>query len=233
MTQITILNDVEVTLLEVMGSDSTIADAARVSLSPNRVDRLRDPGLINTLLKKKHGSPFEHTYLKFHIKAPIFAFREFHRHRIGWSYNEISGRYVRLPSEFYIPAEDRPLINAGTSMNPKFVQALSQDVRMVERNLRLQYQAAWNTYEKLIDKGIANEVARSVLPVGIMSQMIASCNVRSLLHFLSLRTDDELAAYPSKPQYEIELIARKMEYHLQQYFPSVYESFNENGRVAP
>ena len=233
MTQITIFNDVEVTLLEVNGSDATIADAARVSLNPEEIDRKKDPGLINTLLKKKHGSPFEHTYLKFHIKAPIFAFREFHRHRIGWSYNEISGRYVKLPGEFYIPAEKRPLINAGTSMNPRFVEATSQDVRMVERNLRLQYQAAWNTYEKLIDKDIANEVARSVLPVGIMSQMIASCNVRSLLHFLSLRTDDELAAYPSKPQYEIELVARKMEEYLMVGFPLVYKAFNENGRVAP
>jgi len=233
MTKIEILTDVDVQLAEFSGSDSSIADAARVSLNPSEIDRSRDAGLINTLLKKKHGSPFEHTFLKFYIEAPIFAFREFHRHRIGWSYNEMSGRYVKLPPRFYIPHVERPLINGGTSMNPNFIAGTGQQVRLVDRNLRLSYQAAWDTYEKLIGAGVANEIARSVLPVGIMSRMIASCNVRSLLHFLALRTDDDRAAYPSKPQYEIELIARKMEAHLALKFPDVYYSFNENGRVAP
>ena len=232
-TQVTILNDVEVTLLEHSGGDGTIADAARVSSGPGVHSHARDAGLINTLLRKKHGSPFEHTFMKFYIKAPIFVFREFHRHRIGFSYNEMSGRYTTLLPEFYVPQDIRPLINSGTSMNPKFIPGNRNQYVQTKEGLKDLYSRAWKEYENLLGLGIANEVARLVLPVGIMSQMIVSCNARSLMHFLALRTEDERALFPSKPQYEIAMVARKMEAEFATHFPFTYEAFNENERVAP
>lgn len=229
------MSDVVVTILGFAGSDAEIADAARVSSDPQGSlhSGTRNEGLINTLLKKKHGSPFEHNMLKFYVKAPIFAFREFQRHRIGFSYNEMSGRYSKLLPEFYIPADDRPLINDGSSMNPHFVAADPPVVTAIQALLMDNYRRSWRDYEEMINLGIANEVARSVLPVAIMSQMIATCNVRSLLHFLALRIDDEKAMFPSKPQYEIQMVAQKMEAFFAELFPLTYKAFNENGRVAP
>lgn len=229
---ITILPDVEVELLAFQGSDESIADAARVS-NIGEADRKRDKGLINVLLEKKHGSPFEHTFLKFYVKAPIFVFREFHRHRIGFSYNEMSGRYTELLPEFYTPSINRPLVNAGTKMRPNFVPGTMTQFAEMDNILYISYKQAWDHYQELLALGIANEVARAVLPVGIMSQMVVSCNVRSLLHFLSLRTDDSRATFPSKPQYEIQLVALKMEESLAALFPIVYDAYNAHGRVAP
>lgn len=232
MTVITILPDVTVELLAFQGSDESIADAARVS-NIGEPDRKRDRGLINVLMEKKHGSPFEHTFLKFYVKAPIFVFREFHRHRAGFSYNEMSGRYTTLLPEFYVPARNRPLVNAGSKMRPNFVLGNEAQFLEMDNTLYQTYQIAWNAYEDLLERKVANEVARAVLPVGIMSQMQVSCNVRSLLHFLSLRTDDSRATFPSKPQYEIQMVALKMEESLASLFPVVYEAYNNHGRVAP
>ena len=233
MTSITILHEAEVTIMSSWGTDAGIADAARVSLD-GQPDRSRDAGLINTLLAKRHGSPFEHTFLKFHIKAPIMVFREFQRHRIGFSYNEMSGRYMKLPAEFYIPPADRPLFNEGTSMSPKFVIAGEATHHWMSRGIAIQYQAAWDAYEAMLEHGIANEVARAVLPVGIMSQMVVSCNARSLMSFLSLRVDSDQATFPTKPQWEIDhQVARMMEYEFKELFPLTHLAFVNNGRVAP
>lgn len=222
----------EVTLIDIAGNDGSIADAARVSLD-TEVDRSRDAGLINTLLRKKHGSPFEHTFMKMHVKAPIFVFREFMRHRIGFSYNEMSGRYMQLPAEFYIPPMHRPLINSGTSMNPVFIEGDIQQRGRVADVLAETYRFSYEAYEHLLEFGIANEVARAVLPVGIMSQMVVTCNVRSMLNFLMLRVDDPINKFPTKPQWEINQVALKMEAIFALYYPMTYAAFIGNGRVAP
>jgi thymidylate synthase (FAD) len=193
----------------------------------------RSVGILNYLLREKHGSPFEHTTLKFYVKAPIFVFREFHRHRIGFSYNEMSGRYTTLPPEFYIPADDRPLVNIGTSSKPDFAAGTIEQFNLAYSVLIKQYESAWAAYTLLLSQGVANEVARVVLPVGIFSQMYVTCNVRSLLSFLSLRTQDERATHRSRPQYEIELVARKMEALAAELFPETLAAYNKFGRVAP
>lgn len=190
-------------------------------------------GLINYLMRKRHGSPFEHNSLTFYIKAPIFVAREFMRHRIGWSYNELSGRYSELPGEFYIPKASRPLVNVGSSANPVFEAGNQLQVANVFYGLKRQYSAAWTEYQELLNSGIAREVARLVLPVGIMTQFYATCNARSLMSFLALRTNEPEATYPSNPQVEIEMVARKMEASLADLFPVTYEKWNDNGRVAP
>lgn len=229
------ISDIGVTLVSVSGSDEGIAAAARVSTGLDLSDysEAQNEGLINYLMKHRHGSPFEHNLLTFRVHAPIFVFREWHRHRIGWSYNEISGRYAKLEPVFYTYPEERPLAQAGSSAHPELVagdDTLADVVRVSTENACWK---AWGSYEDMLDAGAANEVARAVLPVGIYSTMYATCNVRSLLSFLSLRVDDENATFPSKPQWEIQQAALKMEAILAANFPATYRAFNKNGRVSP
>lgn len=242
MTNLTILDNVFTEHIDHMGGDYSITQAARVSTNNETQENLmeefernkkRDEGLINYLMRKRHGSPFEQTALKFYVKAPIMVFREFHRHRIGFSYNEMSGRYTTLPAEFYIPSPDRKLVNMGTSANPKFTTGSPEQVALVAKTLLYTYETAWEGYSTLLDAGIANEVARLGLPVGIFSRMYVTCNTRSLMSFLSLRTEDERATFPSNPQWEIQLVARQLEVEFARLFPVTHERFVANGRVAP
>lgn len=234
MTEITFLDDVEVELVQNVGGDLSVARAAQVSLKgQNDPDPEKMTGLINYLVREKHGSPFEHNSMTFYVKAPIFVFREFHRHRVGWSYNEMSGRYTKLLPEFYVPAYERPLVNIGTSAKPEFASGTENQFWDTEEALKSSYEVAWDNYEALLSRGVANEVARSVLPVGIYSQMYATANARSIMNFLSLRTKDERATHYSRPQHEIELVARKMESIFAEHFPITYEAYNKYGRVAP
>lgn len=239
MTVLTFLDDVTVELIDSMGGDASVVRSARVSvqgentIEPGAIQQGKDTGLINYLMKKKHGSPFEHNALTFYVKAPIFVFREFHRHRIGFSYNEMSGRYAKLLPEFYIPKETRPLVQTGSGAHPSFAHGSTSQIDITGNALQVTYTVAWSEYEAMLDAGIANEVARAVLPVGIMSQMYVTCNARSLMSFLSLRTNDASAIFPSNPQHEIELVARKMEATFAKLFPVTYDSYNANGRVAP
>lgn len=242
MTDIKYFDDVEVSLIDHMGSDASMVRAARVSVvgddgQPVVIPQPTLDGpegkLINYLMRKRHGSPFEHNALTFAIKAPIFVAREFMRHRIGWSYNEMSGRYTELPMEFYLPKDSRPLVNVGTSANPKFVAGKRSQVLAVKGALTNSYEVAAQEYNWLIGQGIGNEVARSVLPVGLMTQFYATCNARSLMSFLALRTTESEATFPSNPQHEIELVARRMEDVFGDLFPVTYDKWNANGRVAP
>lgn len=242
MSEIKFLDDVEVKFIEGSGGDYSVVRAARVSvigengeeiLIPQAVLAGKDEGLIKYLVREKHGSPFEHNSFTFFVKAPIFVFREFHRHRIGFSYNEMSGRYTELPPEFYIPKADRPLRNVGSSAKPEFAPGTNLQTRTVQRLLTLGYKGAWKIYKTLLRIGVANEIARVILPVGTFSQMYVTTNARALMHFISLRTRDERATHVSRPQHEIELVARKLEEVLAERFPVTYKNYNEFGRVAP
>ena len=146
------------------------------------------------------------------------------------SYNEVSGRYSVLEPKFYVPAEDRPLVNVGSSANPKFEAGDNQQVYLTCKVLESAYEESWMDYQTLIQTGIGNEVARMVLPLGIMTSFYVTCNARSLMAFLALRTSD---AGVSNPQHEIELVAKKLEEQFAILFPKTYASFNEFGRVAP
>lgn len=235
MTDISLLEDVDVELVQHVGSDRGIAEAARVSLLADRLPGPlgeKDRGLINYLLREKHGTPFEHNAITFRVRAPIFVFREWHRHRIQ-SYNEMSGRYIEMLPEFYVPSAGRPLVNVGTSSRPEMGPAPAHVVEQAHEELEDAYQYAWRSYQNLLGLGIAKEVARLVLPVGLMSQMYVTANLRAWMHFLSLRTHDETAAHVSRPQREIEMAAEKVEAILADLFPTTIAAFNQHGRVAP
>lgn len=232
------LSDVDVKIIDHSGSDLAVANAARVSVMGDGVFKLgdrseKDKGLINYLMKNRHGTPFEHNSMTFFVKAPIFVFREFHRHRIGFSYNEMSGRYTELHPEFYVPGPSRPLIQTGKPGHYVFVKGTEDQYYLMRQGMERSYKAAWREYQNQLAWGMAKEVARTVLPVGIYSQMYVTCNARSLMAFLSLRTKSEDSTFPSYPQYEIEQVANKLEEFAKKFMPVTFECFDNNGRVAP
>lgn len=238
-SDIQIFNDVEVKLVRYAASDSDVVQAARVSVTgqndPSAELGKKDAGLINYLIRERHGTPFESNSMTFYVKAPIVVAREFVRHRIGVSINEMSGRYTVLPNEFYIPDTDRKLQNIGSSAHPEFAPGTVEQIAHVQESLTYMYQEAWEQYQGMIAAGIANEVARFVLPVGIMTQWYATFNARSLMSFLSLRTIRAYpeATFPSRPQREIEMVADKMEQEFARLMPVTHAAYNGNGRVAP
>jgi thymidylate synthase (FAD) len=237
--KIELRGDVTVELVKHSAADSDVLFAARVStLGEQSLDELqKDPerskGLINFLMRDRHGSPFEHNSMTFFISAPIFVFREFMRHRVGWSYNEESGRYRELQPVFYVPDTSRKLVQQGRPGKYEFVEGTEEQHRLVSESMAESYRRAYRTYRQMLEAGVAREVARSVLPVGLYSSMYATCNARSLMHFLGLRTQHELAKVPSFPQREIEMVGEKMEAAWADLMPLTYAAFNANGRVAP
>ncbi|MEU3845053.1 FAD-dependent thymidylate synthase [Streptomyces sp. NPDC028635] len=232
-------SDVTVELVKHSAADSDVLFAARVStLGEQSLDELqKDPerskGLINFLMRDRHGSPFEHNSMTFFISAPIFVFREFMRHRVGWSYNEESGRYRELQPVFYVPDTSRKLVQEGRPGKYRFVEGTPEQYKLVSDSMEESYREAYRTYQEMLAAGVAREVARAVLPVGLFSSMYATCNARSLMHFLGLRTQHELAKVPSFPQREIEMVGEKMEAEWARLMPLTYAAFNANGRVAP
>ena len=234
-------SDLKVDLIQSAGTDMMIASAARVStgmdvlkaVADEAHQREADRGLIKYLMKNRHGSPFEHGSMTFRIEAPIFVAREFMRHRIGWSYNEESGRYKVLKGEFYVPPTDRPLKQTGKAGAYEFEQTEPMVGATMRHSLNQSYYTAWDNYRRMIESGVAKEVARMCLPVGTYTSWYATCNPRSLMAFLSLRTKDPLATYPSYPMHEIEVVARGMEEHFAALYPVTAEAFEAAGRVSP
>ncbi|MFI5526576.1 FAD-dependent thymidylate synthase [Streptomyces platensis] len=232
-------SEVTVELVKHSAADSDVLWAARVStageqsLEELQKDPERSKGLINYLMRDRHGSPFEHNSMTFFVSAPIFVFREFMRHRVGWSYNEESGRYRQLDPVFYVPGESRKLVQQGRPGKYEFVDGTQEQHELTSRVMEDSYRRAYEAYQEMLAAGVAREVARAVLPVGLFSSMYATCNARSLMHFLGLRTQHEQAKVPSFPQREIEMVGEQMEAHWAKLMPLTYGAFNANGRIAP
>lgn len=231
-----------VEMVRANASDSDVLFAARVSTQGEQTleeaqkvgveTEARDRGLINYLMRDRHGSPFEHNSMTFYVQAPIFVFREFMRHRIA-SYNEESGRYRELRPVFYVPGADRDLVQSGKPGHYEFHPGTAEQTALVEQETMAVTRAAYDSYQKMLEAGVAREVARIVLPLNIYSSMYVTMNSRSLMNFLSLRTKREGTHFPSYPQREIEMVAEKMESFWAELMPISYQTFNENGRVAP
>ncbi|WP_329474233.1 FAD-dependent thymidylate synthase (plasmid) [Streptomyces sp. NBC_01723] len=232
-------SDVTVQLVKATASDNDVLSAARVSTLGERSlaeldkDPAKSKGLINYLMRDRHGSPWEHTSMTFLVSAPIFVFREFMRHRAGWSYNESSGRYRELEPVFYIPGPERRLVQEGKPGHYQFVAGSEEQYKLVDSVMEESYRQAYAAYQRMLAAGVAREVARAVLPVGLFSSAYATCNARSLMHFLGLRTTHPDAATPSFPQREIEMVAEQMEAAWAELMPLTHAAFNANGRIAP
>jgi thymidylate synthase (FAD) len=237
--------DVTVELVRSSASDADVLFAARVSTlgektlesasaapDPAEGPTARDRGLINYLMRDRHGSPFEHNSMTFYVQAPIFVFREFMRHRIA-SYNEESGRYRELRPVFYVPAEERNLIQVGKPGAYEFHPGTDKQHALVDETVREASEHAYAAYRKMLAEGVAREVARMVLPLNIYSSMYVTMNARSLMNFLSLRRHVDGAAFPSFPQREIEMCAEQMEAIWAGLMPLTQAAFVGHGRVAP
>lgn len=225
-------NGMTIKLVRHMASDDYVVQAAQVSAKGENNPETDISRLIAALMKGRHGSPFEHSTFTFFIKAPIFVIREWQRHRIS-SFNEMSGRYTKLLPEFYIPGDDRKMINLGTKMKPKFSYDLSNNADEFRIALECQSFEAWEIYEKSIDLGIAEEVARMILPLNVYTQMYWTVNARSLMNFLSLRVESDDSLVRSYPQYEIDVAAQEVESIFSELMPHTHRAFVKNGRMAP
>jgi len=235
---ITFRSDMTVELIKHAASDADVIWAARVStkgeqsLADIDADPGRSSGLINFLMRDRHGTPFEHSSMTFYVQAPIFVFREFMRHRT-FSYNEESGRYRKLDPVFYRPGPDRKLVQTGKPGAYVFEPGTADQHELVDRTVQDSCRQAYAAYLAMLDAGVAREVARTVLPVGLYSSMYATCNARALMNFLSLRVRNEDATFPSFPQREIEMVAEQMEALWAGLMPLTHAAFERNGRVAP
>ncbi len=235
---ITFTSEMTVELVKQAASDADVIWAARVStkgeqsLADVNGDPERSAGLINFLMRDRHGTPFEHSSMTFYVRAPIFVFREFMRHRT-FSYNEESGRYRRLDPVFYVPGPDRKLVQTGKPGAYEFSDGSPEQHALARETVEAACRQSYAAYLEMLDAGIAREVARTVLPVGLYSSMYATCNARALMNFLSLRVKDPAATFPSFPQREIEMVAEQMEAIWAGLMPLTHAAFERNGRVCP
>lgn len=235
MTKIKLRSDFDVDLVQWAGDDEFICKAARVStLGAASIDSKESEGLLMFLMRNRHGSPFEHGLMTFRITGPIFMWREFMRHRIGFSYNEESGRYKILDGVFYLPSARRKLIQVGKPGEYEFREGTAEHYDIMRENKIKSYKRAWKSYNIQLTAGIAKEVARMDLPVATYSTAYVTCNPRSLMSFLGLRTYGNLSShFKSTPQWEISDVADKMEAHFAKLYPITQAIFDRNGRVAP
>jgi thymidylate synthase (FAD) len=208
-----------------LASDLAVVNGARVSFNESAQEMSdRDAGLIRFLLRERHGSPFEHGYFRFLVKAPLFVVREHHRHRAGHSYNEWSGRYAKMEAEFYVPDYVRTQVGKPGAYS---FEPVSDETREAARTeIRENAERAFEAYERMLELGVAKEVARAVLPLSTYTKYYWSCNPRSLMHFCGLRNHESA-------QYEIQQYAAAAESFLEQLMPVTHAAFVENGRIAP
>lgn len=214
-----VLDHGEVVLVQSQASDLSVVAAARVSHGVTEEASKGEEGdrrLIRFLLRHDHGTPFEHNMFTFLVKAPLFVVREWHRHRAGWSYNEVSGRYTQLEPEFYVPSQVRVPAPSNRQGSVIATEALApiNPLGVIESASRRAFAA----YDWLLAIGVAKEQARLVLPLNTFTTFYATCNARSLMHFLRLRAAEDA-------QWEIQEYARAMETLFREQMPITAEEF--------
>ena len=235
MTKIETFSQPRVELIDHMGSDIDIALAAWVSSSAGderEKDLGRWQGLLNSLAREHHSSPFEMVELKFRVETSIMVVREWFRHRTQ-SYNEQSGRYTKFDPVFYVPGMERPLINVGTSMNPEMVPADPELHEWFVNQLIEGYQTQYDRYEEALSRGISKEMARLHIQVGVKTTFYAKTDLSNWMKFISRRTSLPHSTVQGHPQWEIEQLALEVERLITEKFPVSMELFNKYGRVAP
>lgn len=178
-----------------------------------------DEKLLKFLWDNKHHTPFEMAGFCIEVYAPIMVYREWHRHR-AQNYNEMSGRYITLPNEFYVPSTERLMGAKQATTNKQSSQGgiSENEAKFLQGLIRESQNTARMQYETLLGRGVAREVARIVLPVSQYSRMRAQCNLRMWLHFLNLRMDEAA-------QWEIRQYANVVGDIVAQTFPRTWELF--------
>ena len=209
-----------------MADDLSVVNSARVSFGRRKTEMDdADAGLIRFLVRDRHGTPFEHNSFRFHVRCPIFVAREWFRHRIG-SFNEFSMRYARATDDFYVPEADDVRSQVGKPGAYTFEPVDADLADAAREEIQAVYETAYATYESLVERGVARELARSVLPVGAYTEFFWTVNARALMNFVSLRNAETA-------QREIRRYAQAVERFLAEKMPITHEAFVAGGRVAP
>jgi thymidylate synthase (FAD) len=215
-----------VRLDDAMADDLSVVNGARVSFARHKAEMDdSDAGLIRFLMRERHGTPFEHNSFRFHIRAPIFVAREWFRHRVG-SFNEFSMRYAKATDEFYVPEPEDVRSQVGKPGAYSFEPVSDEVAEATREELRGVYETAYTAYERLVELGVARELARAVLPVGAYTEFYWTVNARALMNFLSLRNSETA-------QREIRRYAEACEQFLADKMPVTYAAFVANNRTAP
>lgn len=209
-----------VRLVDVMGDDSSIVQAARVSYGSGTKKVHEDRGLIRYLIRHQHWTPVEMVEFKFHVKIPVFVARQWIRHRTA-NVNEVSARYTEMKDEMYLPPLEH--ISAQSKDNKQgrelesFPEEIANDIQsLISESNQRQY----DVYQKLLDLGVARELARTVLPVGHYTEWYWKIDLRNLMNFLALRLDPHA-------QWEIRVYAEAMAQIVKQVVPVAWEAFED------
>ena len=223
---IAVLDHGFVRLDDAMAGDLSVVNGARVSFARQKTEMEEaDAGLIRFLMRERHATPFEHSVFRFHIRCPLFVAREWMRHRWG-SFNEFSMRYAKATDDFYVPDADDVRSQVGKPGAYSFEPVEPELAEETREALQAVYEQAYATYERLVEAGVARELARSVIPVGAYTEFYWTVNARALMNFVSLR-NAEMA------QREIRRYAEAVETFLAEKMPVTHAAFVTAGRIAP
>jgi thymidylate synthase (FAD) len=219
--EITVLDKGFVRLVDAMGSDLSVVNAARVSFGKRKESfEEGDAKLIAYLAKHEHTSPFRHAYLQFHVKAPIFVFRQWMKHQVGCSWNEISGRYVEFADdEFFVPATFRQQAKVNKQGSEGEIAEGNRAAALAAyldacRNAVAQYKA-------MLELGVCREQARCVLPLGLYSEVYWTTSLQAAAHFVRLRSEGHA-------QWEIQQYAAAVRDLMADRFPASLQALLES-----
>ena len=219
-------SEMQADLVESWGTDEMIARAARVSTNSDLLDQGKIKGLIRYLWNHRHTSPFEHSGATFRLEVPLFVRDQIVRHRV-FSYNIRSFRFGEASPEFYFPSGDRPLYNSGSGAHPNLVEDHPEGLpllKVVEEEFRHSAKEAWKSYTNMLEYGVAEEVARGVLPTNLYTSMYMTGNLFAWLQFLEKRIESE----DNRPQYEVEVVAKAVLAELERLFPVTLEAWGKS-----
>jgi thymidylate synthase (FAD) len=224
--EIPVLDKGFVRLVDYMGGDQRIVQAARVSYGGGTKTFRQDRGLIHYLLRNWHTSPFEQVQLTFHTKMPIFVARQWVRHRTA-RLNEISGRYSVMKDEFYAPEPEQVCFQSADNKQGRSMALPPDEARGVIDEMEREQREVYANYQAMLDKGVARELARANLPLSLYTEWYWQIDLHNLFHFLHLRMD-------AHAQYEIRAYAEAMAVCAKAVAPIAYEAFEEHriGSVA-
>jgi thymidylate synthase (FAD) len=223
-------------LIDHMGSDQAIVQAARVSYGEGTKSVNEDRGLIRYLMRHMHSTPFEMVEFKFHLKMPIFVMRQHVRHRMA-SINEYSGRYSVMTDEFYIPEPTRIQAQSSDNKQGSAGQLAKQELEIALNTIQRVSAENYLDYLSLINdpngrdykfgerQGLARELARMVLPVNNYTELYWKIDLKNLFHYLNLRID-------SHAQYEIQQLALPIAEHVKRICPIAWEAFEDYWQQA-
>ena len=212
-----------VRVIDYMGDDAAICQAARVSYGKGTKSVSNDAGLIRYLMRHWHSTPFEMCEIKLHVKLPVFVARQWIRHRTA-NVNEYSARYSILDREFYIPAPDHLAAQSTTNNQGRGEALQGEEAERVLRLLQEDSMRAYDHYEEMISQegqqGLARELARMNLPANVYTQWYWKVDLHNLLHFLRLRADHHA-------QYEIRVYAEELCKIVADWVPAAYGAFED------